>query len=89
MIIQVSGYKEIEYTNKNNQLVKGIEVHGIQTKPDYVDPKVHGDLTFAAFFSLQNLEGVLPNEGEEYEVVFAIQEFAGEYRARPHHLKEV
>lgn len=89
MIIQVTGYKYIEYTNKNNQLIKGYEIHGVQSKPDYEDPNVTGELTFTAFFSLQNLEGCVPNIDGEYEVVFAIQEFAGEYRARPHHLKEV
>lgn len=89
MIIKVTGYKYVEYTNKNNQKVTGYEIHGLQTQADFDDKNVTGFLSFSSFFSLQNLGGSVPLLNEEYEVVFAIQEFAGEYRARPHHLKEV
>ena len=89
MIIKVTGYKNVEYTNKNNQQVKGLDIHGLVSQPDFDDKNVEGKLSFSSFFSLQNLEGNVPIIGDEYEVVFAITEFAGEYRARPHHLKEV
>lgn len=87
MIIQVSGYKDV--LDKDTKQLKGIEVHGVQTVPDRPDPLVHGKLSFRSYFSLQNLEGIIPLENQEYEVVFSISEFQGEYTARPHHLKEV
>ena len=87
MIIKVSGLKKS--LDKETKAVKGLTVCGVITVPDVVDPMVVGDLTFDGYFYMENLQGLIPEIGKEYEVVFTHFEYQGEYTARPHHLKEV
>lgn len=88
MIIQVSGYK-LAFTDKEKKEIKGFTVSGVITEPDYIDPSVEGKETFKEYMTISNSNGQLPIIGDEYEVIFSISEFNGEYTARPHHLKEV
>ena len=85
MIINLVGFKLVEYTGQDKVDRRGLEVYGVVVDSD--DDKITGHPVFSSYFA-----NMLPADvevGAIYEVVFETYQFKGEWRARPKALEVI
>ena len=83
MIINLVGFKLVEYTGQDKVDRKGLEVYGVVLDSD--DKNITGNPVFSSYFA--NMVPADVEIGETYEVVFETYQFKGEWRARPKSLE--
>lgn len=88
MKILVVGKKFVDYEKKDGSgRSTGYEIKGIITEPDDQDENLEGNDVFSEY--MRDPSALTAEINQEYEVIFTMRKFKGEYKAYPGKLVKV